>query len=82
MIDNLKIDLMQELYGKGPNSYKSERRDDYLLWLENEEHDRFAKGKEFDLSNLPGTEKFRLTDIEVSKSDEEDLLNDISSPEE
>lgn len=86
MIDSLKNDLMQELYGnldsKGSSS-QYERRDDYLLWMEKDEHDRFAYGKEFDLSNLPGTEKFRLADIEVNKSDEDDSQSskDTSSPE-
>ena len=47
-------------------------RDDLIIWMQNDELDRFANGKEFDKSTLPGVLNFRLKDIEVSKSDEFD----------
>lgn len=67
IIDNLKNELMYELYESSKMKVvKNEVRDDLLVWMD-EDNDPYAGGKEFDLDNLPGTENWRLNDIETSK---------------
>ena len=62
---------MEELYGRSAtNRFNEKVRDDLLVWMD-DENDKYAGGREFDLNNLPGAQDWRLEDPIDYDRDEE-----------